>query len=375
MVPPVTTRDRGSIRWHRGGWELRIQIDGRRLTRRHHAPNTRAGRRAAEAALEQLARQLGAGADDATVADILTSYATARSADWSPSTRAAHAHHVRPLVDALGATPAHRLTVAAIEDLYGSWRAAGLAPTTIRRRHGILSAAMIRAERLGVIAHSPTRNVEISHPSDPADVDLPDVATVLAAISRIEGPAWLAVAARLTVATGMRRGELCALRWADVDLDASTAKISAAMSVGPDGPVRKGPKSRRKLATITLDPGTVAVLRSWRHEQQTRRLALGIGWDDHAPVIPSPTAPDAPIHPDRITRTWIRHRAQIGLPGLRWHDLRHVIASELVAAGLDPVTIAGRLGHDPAMLLGRYAHARPAADQAAADVVTRAERP
>lgn len=77
--------------------------------------------------------------------------------------------------------------------------------------------------------------------------------------------------------------------------------------------------------------------------------------------------------PPRVTRAWIRHRDQIGLSQVRWHDLRHINASELIAAGVDPKTSAERLGHDPAMLLTRYAHARLARDQVAADVIAAAD--
>lgn len=93
------------------------------------------------------------------------------------------------------------------------------------------------------------------------------------------------------------------------------------------------------------------------------------------PIVASPSEPRDPWWPDRVTRTWDRHRDQIGLPGLRWHDLRHRHATTLLEAGVPVHTVSARPGHGSAhMTLDVYAHALPAGDRAAADVIARARR-
>lgn len=91
--------ERGSVRWHRGGWEIRLQVDGQRHTRRVTAPNTRAGRRIAEDTLDRLTATLHTGTDRLTVAGALDRHLAAKGASWSPSTIAARRHHAAETVD------------------------------------------------------------------------------------------------------------------------------------------------------------------------------------------------------------------------------------------------------------------------------------
>ena len=194
--------------------------------------------------------------------------------------------------------------------------------------------------------------------------DLPEIGHVLAAVGRL-GHDELRVAARLAVATGARRGELVALRWSDVDLEVGAARFMGSIAAGPNRTlVRKSTKGG-KPKVMALDPGTVAVLADWRAKGRGR-----------GPVLPSPSDPTVPWHPGQVTLMWHRHRGSVGLEALRFHDLRHLHATALLAAGVPVNTVADRMGHASArMTLDVYAHAIPAHDQAAADVIGRAERP
>ncbi len=367
---PTMGRDTGSVRWHRGGWELTWWVNGKRKFGRVAGPNTRAGRRHAEDELERRA----AIDTDPTIAQIIETHRAARWTSWSPSTRASHGPHAKAILDALGDRPAHAVTVAEVEDLYTRWINDGLSAGTVHRRHDILSAAMIRAERRGVVAAAVTRRVEVPTAPDMPPVDLPDVPDVLIAIDRLRPGHWLRAAARLEVATGMRRGELCALRWSDIDLSAGQVHVRAAIAIDEDGSLhRKATKSARASSVVTLDPGTTKVLTEWQVASKALAVRLGVPWARSWPVFGAPRTPNTPMDPRGITQAWSRARGRIGLGEVRWHDLRHINASELVAAGVDPKTAAERLGHDPTMLLGRYAHARPARDQSAADVIARAD--
>lgn len=370
-------KDEGAIRYHRGGWELSWYEDGRRRYARHAAPNTRAGRRSAEAELDRLRTTPGTGNE--TVADLIELHRAARWSKWSPSTRASWQSHHKRIVADLGHHTAASLTPAMIDRCYAHWIDSGTSAATVRRRHTILSAAMIRGEKLGIIAHAPTRRVDLPGDPDTAPRDLPDIATTLAGIATIASPPWLPVAATLTVATGMRRGELCALRWRDVHLDDTDegphVRVMASIATGPDGQTaRKGTKHARQYTAVAIDPGTAETLDRWQTACRADATRLGVRWHRSWPVIGRRTDPRQAMPPDRITTAWARHRDAATLPGVRWHDLRHIHATALVAAGVDPRTVAARLGHDPALMLRRYAAATRVADRAAADVIDAARQ-
>lgn len=368
----MASTDRGSVRWHQNRWEIRVQVGGKRVTRRVKAPNTRAGRRAAEEACEQLSRELGLGTDGMTVAQLIERYEFVRSRDWSPSTQAGWPHHTGPIVEAIGDVEVSRLTALQIEEMHAVWLTAGAKATTVRRRHAALSAALRQAEVWDVIAFSPARKVTLPT-VDRRDLgDLPGYADVRAKVIGLKHER-LKVAALLALATGARRGEMLALRWThDIDLKDGTVKIRGALATGPDGTViRKATKAGDRRPAIAIDEGIVKVLKAWRKTVQAEWLAAGAGrLAPGALVIPSPTDPRHAWAPPQVTREWIRHRDALGLAGLRWHDLRHLNATALLAASVPAATVASRLGHHSTrMTLEVYSHAVPAHDRTAADVL------
>ncbi len=365
--------DRGSVRYHRGGWEISLHHGGRRIFRRVKGTESRAGRRAAEKALEELATQLGLGAEGLTVAHLLEQYRLVRSAGWSPSTLASHHHHAKAIVAEFGPVEVARLRGADMEAAYGGWLASGVAAGTVRRRHGVLAAALAHAEQWGSVAVSPARGVHLPQTPRRSFDDLPSATAVLDAIERLLH-SRLRIAARVAVATGARRGELVGLRWSDVDFDAGSVGFHGAIAVAGDGSmVRKSTKGGRPKV-MAVDVETMAALRAWRTIMVEEWLAAGAGHlGSSAPVLGSPSDPRVPWHPGQVTLQWGRHRDGIGLAGLRWHDLRHLHATTLLAAGVPVTTVAARMGHGPRMTLDVYGHAIPALDRAAADVIGRAK--
>ncbi len=173
--------------------------------------------------------------------------------------------------------------------------------------------------------------------------------------------------------TGMRRGELLALRWHDVDLDAATITIRRSAGVisvkGQQAQVREGLTKTGKVRAVDIDPGTVAVLRAWKAGRGSLALALA---RDGALVFSDPEGRH--LHPDRFSRTfrWHLARCQRDLgedapPAIRLHDLRHTHAS-LLLADREPVkTVSERLGHSSAVVtMTVYAHAMPGDQKRAA---------
>jgi integrase len=166
--------------------------------------------------------------------------------------------------------------------------------------------------------------------------------------------------------TGMRRGELLALRWKDVDLDGAKLRVGQSLEQTKRGGLLfKAPKTRHGRRTITLPSSTVAELRAHWKATLERRLILGQGKiDDDALVFATELGNTR--SPNAMSKEWRRavHAAKLKAT---FHSLRHTHASSLIAAGIDVLSISRRLGHgSPAITLGVYGHLFKPDDRAAA---------
>ena len=172
----------------------------------------------------------------------------------------------------------------------------------------------------------------------------------------------------LSAATGARRSELLALRWDDLDLVRGVVTISRGVVNGPDGLVEKDTKTHQ-ARRVTLDSATLAVLAAHREAAVQRARMAQVAPLSGALLFSRDGLGEEPWYPDSITRRF--HRlCGAGLEGVRLHDLRHYVATQLLAAGVDVRTVAGRLGHrNAATTLNVYAHFLPEADRRAADVL------
>lgn len=167
--------------------------------------------------------------------------------------------------------------------------------------------------------------------------------------------------------TGMRRGELAALRWSDLDLDQGILTIRHHAPV-VDGRVvwSDGAKTQAGERTVSLDPVTIAALREHRRQQLQERLLVGPGWVDDRGLVFT-LADGQPIHPRRWLR-WLQSRTKgCGLSATDVHALRHSYATAALRAGVSPEVLAARIGHrDVSTTLRTYAHVRPQDDRDAA---------
>ena len=154
----------------------------------------------------------------------------------------------------------------------------------------------------------------------------------------------------------MRRGEICALAWGALDLDAGAVRVERSLEETKEGLRLKSPKTRAGRRTVSLPASVVETLRVHRRRQMEHRLAIGFGrlGDDDLVFARA----DASAHPpDNLSRDWRRTVLSLKLPRVSFHALRHSHVSALIAAGLDVVTISRRIGHaNPAVTLAVYAH-------------------
>ena len=176
-------------------------------------------------------------------------------------------------------------------------------------------------------------------------------------------PLWM-----LLATTGCRRGEALGLRWGDVDLDGATATIlQQVTSVGHETVIAEGTKTG-KGREVGLDARTVSVLRARKATQAAERLALGPGYRDHDLCFAK--IDGEPLHPEFVSRQFVRRCQALGLPRIRLHDLRHTWATLALRAGLDVKVVSNRLGHSSVLVtLDIYTHVPHATDVAAAELV------
>jgi integrase len=180
----------------------------------------------------------------------------------------------------------------------------------------------------------------------------------------------------MLLSTGMRRGELMALQWGDIDLDAGKMKIDRSVEVTRAKGLRiKPPKTHHGRRVITLPPIATDTLRAHRKAQLELRVKLGIGkllsqhyvFGDLEGLM---------RHPDWITYHWKRFAETQGFPDVTLHALRHSHASALIASGQDVVTVSRRLGHaSPTITLSVYAHLFDKTDEAAATAIEAVLKP
>lgn len=238
---------------------------------------------------------------------------------------------------------------------------------TVLHAHRLLTKALSDAVRRELV----TRNVAavVKPPSlDGREVQILERGRLAAVIAAVRGtPLYAPVFLFLTA--GLRRGELMALQWRDLDLDGGKLRIARSVEKTRAGLRIKAPKTSHGTRTIALAASTVAVLREHRAEQSKLRLALGIGraspesfiFGDHQSELRDP---------DWLTWEWRRFAKRHGFAGVTLHALRHTHASALIASGLDPVTVSRRLGHgDPSVTLKVYSHLFARTDEAAADAI------
>jgi integrase len=250
-----------------------------------------------------------------------------------------------------------------------------LSSSSIRATHWILSAAFARAVRWRWLGRNPIEGTEPpapvrSNPSPPSPVE---AARLLNA--SWEDPEWGAFV-WTAMTTGARRGELCSLKREDVDLDAGTLFVRTGLKLVEGRLVRSETKTHQQRR-IALDPETVEVLREYMARVDRRAELLDLTVSENAYLFTLSPDGSTPLAPDTATQRYDRMAKRLGIR-TTLHKLRHYSATELIAAGVDIRTIAGRLGHGGGgtTTLKTYAAWSSEADQRAATTLAgRLKRP
>lgn len=305
----------------------------------------------------------------------------------APSTVASYRKNIRlHVVPDIGAVPLASLTSQRLAALYRQLETSGrvdhregegLSARTVRYIATILHAALGEAVEDGRLPRNPA-DMRRAKPPSAKDAESPEMhpwtdGQLAAFLAWSANGSQLHAAWHVLAMTGLRRGELLALRWRDIDLDAGTASIRRSAGVvrvkGQGATVREGPTKTGKPRVIDLDEGTVALLRCWRRERGSMALQLA---RDNAIVFGDHEGRHR--HPERFSRlfaeTLTRCRRDLGgdaVPAIRLHDLRHTHATLLLRGGENVKVVSSRLGHANATVTLRvYAHCLPGDQKSAA---------
>jgi integrase len=338
-----------------------VRVDGIDTETGKHRPKqlgTFASRRAAEKAARDATVE-GPSLDRSSVAATIERWLELRT-DVSAKTRDQYRWASRHILAGLGSVRVSDLDRDDIVRWLSSLAESGLSPRSVQICRTVLKAALADAVEDGRLKRNPAQRVAL-----PAKVavgrDLE--AWTPEEIERFVTEAdrhRLGAVFRVAVFYGLRRSELLALKWDDLDSVNGTLTVDEGLVATDDGPVWTTGKNRRSRRTIPLDAKTVARLQAHRAQQRVERLAAGPKWTDLDLI--AATGVGTPIEPRNYDRMLAAVITRAGVPRLSSHGLRHTAATHMVANATDVGelrAIADVLGHSTDMLLQIYAHALP----------------
>lgn len=271
------------------------------------------------------------------------------------------------LLPRLGTVALQELRASDLDAMYadllrrGGRNEQGLSMTTVHHLHAVVNKMLHDAERKGLVtrnvarlANPPSLTTARSKGPEMRVWSPEELATFLASIEGNRNEALF----RLLAMTGMRRGEVVALRWVDVDLAHRRLTVNQSATVVGGDEVVSTPKTRRSRRVIDLDPDTVTLLK--QHRARQRELLLMVGATATASDRVFTNEVGEPLRPASVGQAFRRLVDGAGVPVIRLHDLRHTHASHLLMAGVNVKVVSERLGHaSVSFTLDTYGHVMP----------------
>jgi integrase len=391
---------RGHIRERgRGTWELRVFLGRDPITRRdRYKTRTFKGlKKDAEKELRNLLSTVEAGVvSEGTFGELLERWylVAATSRDWSPKTVAEHRRIIDKMLGPLSDLALHKVRTPLIDTFYAGFRTHGgrcgheprrdherelcevgapLSAATVRRIHAVVHSALEQAVAWDLLQFNPASKASPGR-TEAREIHVPTVDEVLQMLKQAEtddpDPAVFLI---LAAVTGARRGELCALRWDDVDFGSGCLRISRVIALGKDGPVeRRKPKTRSSMRTIALDAGTLGVLAAHRARSAEKARTCGVDLAPSAFIFTGQPDGSEPWRPDSTSRRvrTVRKACDID-EEIHLHSLRHFVVTMLLGAGVALPQVAGRVGRSGGgtTTLAVYSHFQQAQDQEVADLL------
>jgi integrase len=293
-----------------------------------------------------------------------------------PSTAQAHAQHFRDYIQpALGALRLREIAPSAVERLMASMLRQGKSASTAKAVRTTLGQILHDAQRDGLVLRNAASLAR------PPRVERHELRILTAEETRklLDGTADdpLGPLYATAATTGLRLGELLGLSWPDVELDGPrpslTVRRSLAKAEAKNAYTLAEPKTNRSRRTIELGSTVVRALKRQKARQAADKLAIGPDlWQNVDQLIFTDEA-GRPLHPWAVSKGFAAALERLGLPHVRFHDLRHGVASLLLAQGVPLRLVSEQLGHSSIAITGDiYSHIDREQKRAAADALERA---
>jgi integrase len=257
----------------------------------------------------------------------------------------------------LGSMRLEKLTTPRIQKLINDLTDHDLSPSTVRNAYVRLRTMLAVAVSYRLIPHNVAAGVVLPKlgSGPPRALTVAEAQAFIAALGTVRNT----VAFHLLLGLGLRRGEVLGLRWADIDWEAQTIKVTQQVQLVGQKVVISTPKTEGSTRLLPLTATMLAALAQKRAAQEEERTALGAAWHDHGLIFASETG--TPTSPRNLYRTFEVARARATLPDVRLHDLRHTCATLLGELGVAEGVIGALLGHVPGNITQHYARATLAA--------------
>ena len=290
----------------------------------------------------------------------------------APRTAEGYQYIVRNhLIPSLGKIPLTQLKPEHLQRLYSEKLSAGrfdgnggLSKRSVRYIHVTLHKALKSAAKQGIIGRNPADAAESPRPQR-REIQTMNESDIHIFLEFAKSTPYHALF-YLALFTGMRRSELLALHWCDIDLLLCQLSVTRTIHQLHNGNIVFSPtKTDKSQRSIALSPSTAIILREHREQQKNFRQMLGLTLTKDDLIFCQ--ADGKPLLPDSITHAWMKLARRTGLKGIRLHDARHTHASLMLKQGVHPKIVQERLGHASIQItLDTYSHVAPGLQEAAA---------
>lgn len=363
---------RGHIRQRGKSWSIVIEADKATDGKRHQEWITVKGsKRDAEKRLTEILRQKDTGSyikpGKATVAEYLRRWLNEYARpNLSPRTVEGYEYIFnRHVIPTIGNVTLIQLKPEHLQRYYSDKYNSGLSAQSVRHHHTVIHKALKSAMEWELVNRNVADAVQCPRAHQP-EIQTWNENEVSLFLEKAKGTPYHALF-YMALFTGMRRSELLALKWSDVDFLLGEIHVNRSLHVLVGGEViLRPPKTKTGKRMIALPPSAYLVLSEYRKQKETEALLINSSIKDDDFVFGNP--PDyKPLLPNTVSHAWNKLTRRAGVKPIRLHDARHTHASIMLKQGIHPKVVQERLGHSSIQItLDTYSHVAPGLQEAAA---------